>query len=119
MSTKLWCVDCIHTTVNASEEPCVNCFHKGKPNWESKVGAVVIIDNFKETGTQGASATQVGGSHYQLPIQPIDYIVKNNLGYREGNVIKYVSRYKTKNGKEDIKKAIHYLEMILEDYEDE
>lgn len=61
---------------------------------------------------------QVGGSHYQLPIQPIDFIVKNELGYREGNVIKYVVRHGSKNGKEDIKKAIHYLEMILEDYND-
>ena len=59
---------------------------------------------------------QIGGDHYKLPIQPIEYIVKNNLGYREGNVIKYVTRYKNKGGVEDIKKAIHYLEMILEDY---
>lgn len=61
---------------------------------------------------------QIGGNHYNLPIQPIDYIVKNNLGYREGNVIKYVSRHKNKNGKEDILKAIHYLEMIIGDYDD-
>ena len=59
---------------------------------------------------------QVGGNHYQLPIEPIDYIVKNELGYREGNVVKYVTRHKKKNGAEDIKKAIHYLEMILKDY---
>lgn len=61
---------------------------------------------------------QVGGEHYQLPIQPIDYIVNNNLPYREGNVIKYVTRHQSKNGAEDIKKAIHYLEMILEDYDE-
>lgn len=60
--------------------------------------------------------SQVGGAHYQLPIQPVDYIVKNNLGYREGNVIKYVSRHQNKNGAEDIRKAIHYLQMILDDY---
>ena len=61
---------------------------------------------------------QEGGSHYKdMPIQPIDYIVKNGLGFREGNVIKYVSRHQSKNGAEDIKKAIHYLEMILEDYD--
>lgn len=66
-----------------------------------------------------SSSKQVGGKHYQLPIQPIDYIVKNDLGYREGNVIKYVSRHKLKgSGKEDLTKAIHYLEMIIEDYED-
>lgn len=62
---------------------------------------------------------QVGGDHYQLPIAPIEYIVANDIPYREGNVIKYVTRHKKKNGKEDILKAIHYLEMILEDYENE
>ena len=65
------------------------------------------------------AAKQVGGNHYQLPIQPIDYILKNGLGYCEANVIKYVTRHAKKNGAEDIKKAIHYLEMILEnDYAD-
>ncbi len=59
---------------------------------------------------------QVGGDHYQMPIQPIEFIVANGLGYREGNVVKYVSRHQTKSGAEDIRKAIHYLEMILEDY---
>lgn len=66
--------------------------------------------------TVGAKDTQVGGSHYQMKVQPVDFIVKNNLGYREGNVIKYVARHNKKNGAEDIKKAIHYLEMILEEY---
>ena len=61
---------------------------------------------------------QVGGNHYKrLKIEPIEYIVKNNLGYREGNVIKYVSRHQFKNGVEDVKKAIHMLQMIVEDYE--
>lgn len=60
---------------------------------------------------------QVGGSHYQMEIEPIDFIVKNGIQYREGNVIKYVVRHSRKNGKEDILKAISYLEMILEDYE--
>lgn len=59
--------------------------------------------------------TQEGGNHYKdMAIQPVEYIVKNNLGYLEGNVIKYVSRHQAKNGEEDIKKAIHYLQMILE-----
>ena len=57
---------------------------------------------------------QEGGNHYQLPIQPIDYIVKNNLGFREGNVVKYVTRHKIKNGMEDIRKAMHYLKFIAE-----
>jgi hypothetical protein len=57
---------------------------------------------------------QIGGSHYNnKAIQPIDYILENKLGYCEGNVIKYVTRHKDKNGAEDIKKAIHYLQFIL------
>lgn len=58
---------------------------------------------------------QEGGGHYKgLKIQPIEYIHANGLSYFQGNVVKYVSRYKDKNGVEDIKKAIHYLELILE-----
>jgi|TARA_E500000178_G_scaffold273382_1_gene271761 hypothetical protein len=58
---------------------------------------------------------QIGGKHYtKFKIQPADFINKNNLLFCEGNVIKYVCRHQNKNGKEDILKAIHYLEMILE-----
>lgn len=60
---------------------------------------------------------QVGGSHYKMAIEPIEFIVMNDIPYREANVIKYVVRHKNKNGKEDILKAMHYLEMILEDYD--
>lgn len=58
---------------------------------------------------------QIGGGHYKnLAIQPIEYCQKNKLTYCESNVIKYVTRHKFKNGKEDIKKAIHNLELLLE-----
>lgn len=58
---------------------------------------------------------QEGGSHYKhFAIQPIEFIFKNNIGFIEGNVIKYVCRHKEKNGKQDILKAIHYLEMLIE-----
>jgi len=57
---------------------------------------------------------QVGGTHYLLNIEPWDYIIANQLGYLEGNVIKYVSRHKSKGGRADILKAIHYLVKILE-----
>lgn len=60
-------------------------------------------------------ADQEGGTHYkEMKIQPIEYILANNLGYCEGNVIKYVSRYKSKNGVEDLKKARHYLDILIE-----
>lgn len=61
--------------------------------------------------------TQVGGSHYQkYVIQPIEFIVKNNIPFLEANVIKYIVRYKDKNGLEDLNKAKHYLEMLIENY---
>jgi hypothetical protein len=58
--------------------------------------------------------TQVGGDHYQMPIQPVEFIHKNGLGFIAGNVVKYVVRYKQKNGIEDLKKASHYLDMLIE-----
>jgi len=58
---------------------------------------------------------QVGGDHYRAKgIQPIEYIHANNLGFCEGNVVKYVTRHKEKHGAADIQKAIHYLELLLE-----
>ena len=62
-----------------------------------------------------ALAIQEGGDHYKsMAIQPVEFITKNKIPYLEGNVIKYVSRHQSKNGIEDIKKAIHYLQLIAE-----
>ncbi len=59
--------------------------------------------------------TQVAGSHYKdMGIQPVEYIHGNSLGFLEGNVIKYVSRWKTKGGIDDLSKAKHYIEMLIE-----
>jgi len=64
---------------------------------------------------RGALGSQVGGSHYKdMIIQPIEYCQKNGLGYCESTAIKYISRHKKKNGKEDILKAIHVLNLLLE-----
>ena len=68
----------------------------------------------EEPRNQASTDKQVGGSHYQLPIQPIEYILANGLGYCEANVVKYVSRWRNKGGIQDLKKAIHYLEMLIE-----
>lgn len=62
-----------------------------------------------------ALQTQVGGDHYsKLAIQPVEYITSNGLGFVEGSVIKYVTRHKAKGGAEDIRKAIHFLNLLLE-----
>ena len=62
-----------------------------------------------------ANDRQVAGSHYKSQaIQPWDYIAANNLGYFEGNVVKYVSRWKDKGGVSDLEKAKHYLDKLIE-----
>ena len=65
-----------------------------------------------------ANDTQVAGNHYKgKAIQPWDYIVSNELGYLEGNIVKYVSRYKEKGTpKADLLKARHYLDKLLESF---
>lgn len=57
---------------------------------------------------------QEGGDHYKLAVQPIEYITKNNLSFIEGCIVKYATRHRTKNGAEDIRKIIHYCELLLE-----
>ena len=52
--------------------------------------------------------------HYDFQIQPVEYILRNGLGFCEGNVVKYISRWKMKNGKEDLLKARHYIDILLE-----
>ena len=63
---------------------------------------------------------QIGGSHYQkFKIQPSKFVIENELLYPEGCVIKYILRHRSKGKKEDLKKAIHFIEMIIErDYPD-
>ena len=69
-------------------------------------------DSFSE---EGALNTQIGGAHYlNMPIPPAVYNFKNDMGFIEGNVVKYVSRHGTKGGADDIRKAIHYCRLLLE-----
>lgn len=64
---------------------------------------------------ESALTVQVGGAHYRdLPIQPVQYIHANGVGFFEGNVIKYVTRWRDKGGLEDLRKARHYIDMLLE-----
>ena len=65
--------------------------------------------------TVPANSVQVGGVHYKSKtIQPWDYIVANDIGFLAGNVVKYVTRYKGKNGVQDLEKARHSLDKLIE-----
>lgn len=58
---------------------------------------------------------QIDGDHYKtLPIQVVQFCHANSIPYMEGNIIKYVVRWRTKGGLSDLKKAKHYIELILE-----
>lgn len=62
-----------------------------------------------------ANDVQIGGDHYKIQkIQPWDYIVSNNIPFLEGNIIKYVTRWKEKGGIADLQKAKHYLDKLIE-----
>lgn len=77
-------------------------------------GAVVWHDGEPE-GLESAKDMQIGGGHYKdMAIQPIDYICGNKLGWCEGNVVKYITRWRTKNGLEDLRKAGHYIDLLIE-----
>ena len=64
---------------------------------------------------------QIGGTHYRkMKIQPSEFVVENKLLYPEGCVIKYILRHQDKGGKEDLEKAKHFIDMIIErDYGEE
>jgi hypothetical protein len=58
---------------------------------------------------------QIGGNHYkQMMIQPLEYALENNLGICEHAVVKYISRWKAKGGVDDLRKCIHYCQILIE-----
>jgi len=63
-------------------------------------------------------SVQHGGGHYKkLKIQPAQYCIANGLEFAEGSVVKYVTRWKDKGGVEDLKKAKHFLDMLIEEHD--
>ena len=98
----------------AAHTPPWNDHHRSTTTWNDGDRS---ITNPVDDLNASALETQVGGNHYKgMSIQPVEYITANNLSFLEGNVVKYVSRHRTKNGLEDLLKAKHYLEMIIESY---
>lgn len=105
---------------------CTGCaFHEDdeRERCDMSMGVFDCIEHeiiWKKSGVKtGAAVKQVGGTHYQKAIQPWDIIREWKLDYWRGNVVKYVLRCNEKNGIEDLKKAIHYLEYAIENYEED
>lgn len=88
-------------------------------HFDGEISAASVDHGYAERVRQeqpksSALDVQVGGNHYKdMAIQPVDYIYRNGLGFLEGNVIKYVTRYKAKGGVEDLHKARHYIDLLI------
>jgi hypothetical protein len=68
-----------------------------------------------EEQSMKSSKKQIGGNHYlKYKIQPVEFIIKNNIGFVEGNIIKYILRFKDKGGIADLEKAKHYIELLID-----
>jgi hypothetical protein len=62
-----------------------------------------------------ANDSQVGGTHYKNnAVQPWDYIIANDLPYLEGNIVKYITRWRKKGGIDDLRKVLHYTQKLIE-----
>lgn len=73
------------------------------------------LQNKKDESQDNPLSSQVGGNHYKnFAIQPVEFIAANKIGFIEGSVIEYVCRHEHKNGSQDIEKAIHFLQLLLQ-----
>ena len=94
---------------------CSNCRHDNTEPMEAPCRICIRSDSYPLHEFKTVLTKQEGGQHYKdKAIQPIVYIHANKLGFCEGNVVKYITRHKEKNGAEDIRKVIHYCELLLE-----
>lgn len=83
-------------------------------NFKSLTPMQVVNDYHKDKAPPDPFKEQVGGSHYKtLKIQPVEFILANQLGFCEGSIIKYTCRYRQKGGVEDLKKVIHYAQLLI------
>lgn len=107
---------CVYCSTKTAE-PCKSGEEAGEcGNWLANSPTVAPTKKSKDLLT--GDGTAVSPSHYaSMKIQPIEFIAANNIGFLEGNVIKYVCRHGSKNGLEDLKKAMRYLEHMMREYE--
>ena len=95
-------------------EPCLYCGGCTSFTCQNAEEAFDICGVIK-TDRKESSAVYQPHHYAKWPVEPITFILKNKLPYGVGNVIKYVMRYKDKNGLEDLLKARRYIDMIIED----
>ena len=112
-----------HALTSADVELYVAELHKltdhGLPSDRIKAEEAIMaarrrVGTLPDPKHQKANEIQVAGDHYRTPIQHWDYVIANDLGYFEGQITKYVTRWRAKNGIKDLEKARHYLDLLIE-----
>jgi hypothetical protein len=98
-----------------------NCIHMVPTRPDHILDRVAQEHKEEEIKIQNALDIQIGGDHYKnYKIQPIEYSMANNLNPCQANVVKYITRYKDKNGLDDLNKAKHYIDLLIQmEYQDD
>lgn len=115
------CLNCANNNLGTSIDDispecwsCSSSLHLGGPELPKWIPILSSPDMTEQKPT-GALAVQVGGAHYKdTAIQPIVYIHANELGFCEGNVVKYITRWRDKGGKQDLEKVKHYVDLLID-----
>lgn len=97
-----------HAFISPGHDLCFHCFNLAKIN---------IMHETKDTTELQPTAldVQVGGEHYKaLAIQPVEYMHANKIPFIEGNIIKYVTRWRDKGGIKDLEKAKHFIDLLIQ-----
>jgi hypothetical protein len=85
------------------------------PEWRQDYDYREAVEKHEDICESSPLQTQVGGSHYKdMKIQPAEYTHANGIGHLAGDAIAYISRYKSKNGRQDLEKAIHSLQLLIQ-----
>lgn len=100
---------------------------RGADNWRERLAGYRSVGDINKEAAASVQGLKKGADlrrddegdtppHYRMKISPVEYIVANNLGFVEGNIIKYISRYKNKGGVDDLHKARVYLDYLINDF---
>ena len=98
-----------------SRKSVSNCTNNKVYSMNDCPGFVSTSEEKEDPKNETALDVQVGGGHYKdMKIQPVEFCFANNLNNGQSAIIKYVCRYKTKNKLEDLKKAKHYIDLLIQ-----
>lgn len=111
------CGTCLNPTPDGSPTACMRCDHcdPSYSQWQPMNALPMPSAPAASATTPSALAVQVAGSHYKdMKVQPMEYSMANGLDACQHTAIKYISRFRSKGGIEDLRKAIHVIEMLIE-----